>query len=261
MVEAIAQHTTDFSLLILPLNQYRANSTIVWCVGLNLVLWRPNSRVVLAIEVLALKALSLSILLSTVAFSAQALNFSFTGNFSADDDVQLFEFTVGGASDIVLRSYSYAGGTMADGTVIAAGGFDPILALFDSTGALIDQQDDGTDVPADPVTGSLYDTNLTVSGLAAGKYIVAIMQYDNFPVGTLLTDGFERSDPTFTAEYDCTNKMFCDVDGYNRSSFWAFDILNVEAASTSAPVPLPATLPLALAGFGALGLAARRRKG
>ncbi len=209
-----------------------------------------------------MKALYLSILLSTVAFSAQALNFSFTGNFSADDDVQLFEFTVGSASDITLRSYSYAGGTMADGTLVASGGFDPILALFDGAGNLIVQYDDGPEaVPADSVTGSNFDTNLIVSGLAAGKYIAAIMQYNNFPLGTLLSEGFTRTDPTFTAAYDCTNKMFCDVDGYNRTSFWAFDILGVEAASTSTPVPLPATLPLALAGFGAFGLASRRRKG
>lgn len=209
-----------------------------------------------------MKALSLSILLSTVAFSAQALNFSFTGNFSDDDDVQLFEFTIGSDSDITLRSYSYAGGTMADGTVIASGGFDPILALFDGAGNLIAQYDDGPEtVPADLVTNNQFDTNLIVYGLTAGTYFAAIMQYDNFPLGMSLSDGFDQSDPHFTAQYNCSNGWFCDVDGNNRSNFWAFDILDVDAASISTPVPLPATLPLALAGIGAFGLAARRRKG
>ena len=44
---------------------------------------------------------------------------------------------------------------------ITPGGFDPILALFNAAGVLIDQNDDGgSNVPADPNTGSHYDTFL-----------------------------------------------------------------------------------------------------
>ncbi|MFV0333986.1 MAG: DVUA0089 family protein [Tropicimonas sp.] len=207
-----------------------------------------------------MKALPLAILLSTAAFSAQALDFSFTGNFTGDSDVQLFNFVIGAPSNIRLRSYSYAGGTMADGTGIAAGGFDPILVLFDGTGTLLEYHDDGPGpVDPDPDTNSKYDVNLPILSLAAGSYTVAIMQYNNFPTGISLSDGFQKSDPFFTSEFNCTNGQFCDINEDNRTSFWAFDILGVEAASMAA-VPLPASLPLVLAGLGTFGIAARRRK-
>lgn len=48
--------------------------------------------------------------------------------------MQLFNFTVGASSTVTLVTKSYAGGILADGTVISACGFDPILTLFDSTG-------------------------------------------------------------------------------------------------------------------------------
>src|SRR5215813_13417684 len=121
---------------------------------------------------------------------AHADNFSFTGNFTQDDNVQLFNFTVGALSTVTLRTVSYAGGTNSAGTVISRGGFDPILALFNATtGALFGQNDDGTGVPTD-ITGVAFDTLLTTS-LAAGNYTVAVMQFDNFAVGPNLSNGFE----------------------------------------------------------------------
>lgn len=186
---------------------------------------------------------------------AEAADFSFRGNFTADDDVQLFNFTVGAESTVTLRTFSYAGGTQADGTVIAAGGFDPILALFDSAGSLLDQNDDdpsGT-VPADPVTGVAYDTLLTRL-LAAGDYTVSIMQYDNFANGPTLADGFLRQgESNFSGG-------FIDFEGDQRTSAWAFDILNVSdvvvVPPDTAPIPTPALLP----GLIGMGVAALRKK-
>ena len=54
--------------------------------------------------------------------SVKAANFSFTGNFSNDDEVQPFNFSVvGSAADVSLRTWSYAGETNAGGTEIARG--------------------------------------------------------------------------------------------------------------------------------------------
>jgi len=202
--------------------------------------------------------------LALAAPAAHAASFSFTGTFGQDDDVQLFNFSVGATSDVTLRSYSYAGGTMADGTVISSGGFDPILALFDSTGALLEQNDDGAGVPVDPATGSAFDTMLSRS-LAPGDYTVSVMQFNNFATGPTLGDGFDREgEGNFTAtDWPCAASAFCDVNGDSRSNEWAFDILNVDTAGTppEAPIPLPATLPLMAAALGGLGFAARRRRG
>lgn len=196
--------------------------------------------------------------------NAHALDFSFTGNLTGDDDVQLFAFSVGALSTVTMRTYSYAGGTQADGNIVAEGGFDPILALFDSAGNLVDQNDDGfvglgsCAVPASGVTGSEFDTCLEAS-LAAGSYQVAVMQYDNFANGPTLGDGFrETGDAFFTSGLGgCSNGQFCDVDAFNRTNFWAFDILNVNQAST---VSEPAMLGLFGLGLVSLGLGARRRK-
>ncbi len=194
-----------------------------------------------------------------------AADFSFSGSFASDDEVQLFDFLVGAPSEVTLRTLSYAGGTQADGRVVAAGGFDPILSLFDGAGALIERNDDGTGVPEDPVTGRAYDTALSLT-LTPGSYTVAISQYDNFPLGDLAAGFANTGQPVFT---DAGNPLcrsgvpFCDITGDQRSNAWAFDILNVETAAVipgpgPAAIPAPAALPLLLGGLVAIGLLRRR---
>lgn len=182
---------------------------------------------------------------------AMAADFSFVGTLPTANTPLLFNFSVGSSSTVTLRTYSYAGGTNAAGTVIARGGFDPILALFDSTGALINQNDDGGSlVPADSVTGAHYDTYLQ-SLLAPGNYTVSVMAYSNFAVGPNLSNGFTNTG------------SFVDFTGNQRDSHWAFDILNVGAATlVRGAVPEPATWMMMLVGFGVVGASLRftRRK-
>jgi len=202
---------------------------------------------------------------------ATPMNYSFTGTFSNDDDVQLFNFTADGASTVRLISFGYGGGTQSDGNSVVAGGFDPILVLFDSAGNLIGQNDDSGSsttgacgsgvVTSDPITELQWDTCFD-QALALGSYTVAIMQYDNFATGSTLADGFTYTgDPFFTnALAGCSNGQFCDLSGdlagNNRTNAWAFDIMNAETAEA---VPEPSII--ALFGLGLLGLGvARRRK-
>jgi hypothetical protein len=196
-------------------------------------------------------------------YGASAANFSFTGSFAQDDDVQLFNFSVGAPSNVTLETLSYAGGLNAAGDLIARGGFDPILALFDSGGNLIGQNDDGgPSLVATDLSGQAWDTFFTAL-LAAGNYTVAIMQYNNFANGPTLADGFQRSGQGNFTDPSCAASSFCDVSGsaFNqRDGHWAFDILNVESASSSV-VPLPAALPLLAGGLGLMGWMARRRRG
>jgi hypothetical protein len=186
----------------------------------------------------ALAALAIGVL--GITSSANAADFSFRGSFPADDTVQFFNFTVNTGSDITLRSLSYAGGTQADGTVISAGGFDPILSVFDSsTGSQIAQNDDGnsSNVGTDPVTGNTFDTFLQTF-VNPGQYTVAVSQFDNF-AGTNLSGPFPNAgQKNFTAQYNCTAGQFCDVSGDSRTNFWAFDILNVNLATAPKPVAL-----------------------
>ena len=193
--------------------------------------------------------------------SVNAADFSFTGNLLNDDDVQLFNFTVGSTSTVTLRTLSYAGsdhpiytnGTNAAGAVIPRGGFDPILALFNSAGSLIAQNDDGLGAPIDPVTSAAFDTQLQTT-LGAGSYTVSVMQFSNFAIGPNLSNGFDGSNTS----------GFVDFTGNARTSAWAFDILNVSDAGVVIPPVPPVTAPdsgsaLLLISLAFSGLIAARR--
>lgn len=218
-----------------------------------------------------------------IGSAADAADFSFRGTFAQDDDVQLFDFSVLTESTVTLRTYSYAGGTQADGTVIAAGGFDPILTLFDANGDRITDNDDDPlrTITSDPVTGQVYDSLIELV-LAAGNYKVALTQFDNFVNGNNLADGFNQTgNSNFTSEFSrcTTDSMFCDFTGNLRTNEWAFDALGVlpllepdaipllepdeipisEPDEIPTQVPEPTTtLAFALAGLGAI--VQRRRK-
>jgi len=103
-------------------------------------------------------------------------------------------------STVTLLTYSYAEYTNATGQTIARGGFDPILYVFNSTGMLMGVNNDGSppQIPADSVTGQYADSYLQLA-LNGGNYEVGISQYDNFPNGPNLSDGFEEDgDHNFT---------------------------------------------------------------
>ena len=207
-----------------------------------------------------------------VLFStANAANFSFSGLFSADDDVRLFSFSIADSSTVTLRTYGYGGGAQADGNVVPAGGFDPALTLFDSAGLMIDFDDDGAASldTVDPETGLALDALLEL-GLGAGVYTLALTQIPNVANGRVLTDGFLFTGyPDITSTYNgnpaCSNGQFCaefsaigDNDPLiNRTGAWAIDILGVTSASV---VPIPAAVWLFGSGLLGLTVLARRQK-
>jgi hypothetical protein len=209
----------------------------------------------------------LVVVLSMLPMLCRASNITLQGNFAADDSVQLFSVSILAPAAIDIRSYGYAGGTTSTGTMVPRGGFDTILTLFSASGVFIDDNDDGAGVAVDPATGQASDARITAN-LAAGSYILALTQYDNFSIGNL-ADGFGETgnhnftaDPGFASGGACPGNMFRDISGTAgrcRSGNWALDFVNV--ASVTA-VPEPSALLLAGIGFALLlvGRYRNRRK-
>ena len=183
--------------------------------------------------------------------SASAANFSFIGNLNQDDSVQEFNFEVEGAArEVALRTWSFAGGTNAEGQVIKNGGFDPVVSLFNSsTGARVSFNDD-SGLVMDPLSGAAWDSFLATN-LSAGNYTTTVTQFQSFPAGSSLADGFTETAGNFNS----------------RTSQWALDVSNVENATVGAtyisevpPIPEPDSFAMLLAGLGLLGFMAKRKR-
>jgi hypothetical protein len=206
-------------------------------------------------------------LVTAFAVSAvHANNFSFTGSFITDDEVQLFSFTLADTATVTFQTYGYGGGFNAAGTAIPTDGFESVLTWFGSDGSYL-----GDSLFNGCGSGNTYDSACldayAQASLGPGTYTLALTQSGNnanseagFPGD--LSYGFSEQGlgdytPSTTDDPDCS--AFCGTLGTQENGNWAVDILNATSAVAVSATPEPATfLP---AGFGLFlaALAMRRR--
>jgi hypothetical protein len=185
---------------------------------------------------------------------AQAGQISAVGQLLADEPnaVVLLSFRLSAAGDLHFQTYGFGGsaaapgGRNAAGQVVAGGGFDPYLSLFQGLGAgasFLASNDDGACPPGTPAP-ACADSTLDLFNMPTGYYTLALtlpFNYsfaENLGSGTL-GDGFIGLDADFS---DGACGGVC-------SNAYAVDILsNRELVA----VPAPATLLLVLAGLALL---------
>lgn len=195
---------------------------------------------------------------------AGAVSNTYTGMFTADNDVQQYTFSLPTTEDIDIYTTSYGGGTNLDGTTSSAGGFVPALTLYSvATGQAVDCAAAGTTcsgpqmptgfINMDTTTGMTDDAFLAET-LAAGNYVVDLTEDPNVATGDLANPNFLFSmDPTATGDVcGVTGGMFLETDTatcIQRSGNFSLNI---------GSVPEPATLWLALPVL-VLGFVTRKR--
>jgi len=245
------------------------NKRFLVCIGRYLALLNTAAMTQWSAKVRRSLLLGMALSAALLPGAARADNLTFQGTIGADNAVQLFSFAVATVGSVDLRSYGYAGGTTSTGMVVPSGGFETILTLFDSSGNLLSENDDGTGVATDPSTGLAGDSRITGT-LNAGRYVLALTQYDNFARGNLAEGFVETGHPNFTADPNfttggpCPSNLFRDISGAAgrcRDGNWTVDFIGVATVAPVAPVPEPSTAGLLL--LSSLGFAwvLQKRKG
>ena len=183
--------------------------------------------------------LSFLLLSLLVAARAFASDFSYSGTFSQDDEARGFNFTLSRPSRVVIRTFSYAGGSNSAGTTLPRGGFDPTLSLFDANGALIAVNRDAAcdKVAPDAVTHKCWDAYIELQ-LPAGLWHAVLTQSENVANGPSLSDAFAYDGAgNFTMSPEAgKNPGFWDFFPDRRNPSWALDIRGAD----SVEIPLSA---------------------
>lgn len=187
--------------------------------------------------------LSVLALLSCTAALASTSDLS--GTFRTGDEIQFFSIQVSTSSDVTFETFGYAGGSPADGSLVAPGGFAPALSLFDSSGLLYGQSlggDCNVGVLRDGITGSCFDSRWTEQ-LAAGRYTLALTQWDNTAAGVTLADGFlTTGNPTHSCQTNGLTGQFCDPAFSERTGAWFLEVAGTGVELVATPEPSTAAL-------------------
>lgn len=222
---------------------------------------------------LAVQAARASTISSCTTTASGAI--SCTGIAGTPEDVFLETLTLTGSTNITVQTYGFGGGTNAAGTMVSAGGFDSLVALFDDTGNILMDASGNPVASADNLSGlfspgclpagtvsigiqSICGDNTLTATLGPGTYTLLLSDANYVPyavnpgppASSLLSDGY--GDLTGGVFQTCNDQGDCIAP----TGHFAVDILGIPPVNSS--VPEPGTL--ALLGFSMAVLVSIRRK-
>jgi len=182
--------------------------------------------------------------LSTGAANAAVTTHQFTGNFNTGNDVFTYAFTITEDTLATFETFGYAGGTLANGTIVADEGFDPTLTLFGSTLPTSVISDDGDSVESRESASSEFSwDDLIILTLAPGNYTIALTQFDN------------NWNTAINSWTNLAVDSFIDSANNQRTSAYALQV-----TLEPAPVPVPAAMWLFGSGLFGLLWSAKRKQ-
>ena len=220
---------------------------------------------------------------SAVAARANSASLSYTGTLANAQSTFTLVFTVGGgtAQNVDFQTWGFGGGTNAAGSLISAGGFDPLLALFSGSGggaSFINGTADnelnfGSFVGCGPAGTVPFSNGDSVCGdinmplmLAPGTYTLVLSDANYVPNafsdnGTLGEGFTDLTGGVFqTCDFNSLDVMSCITPSAN----WAFDVTDATGANLGVPAssstPEPGSLFLFGTGLLVLAWMARRAK-
>lgn len=172
------------------------------------------------------------------AGSASAAVTNYQGNFGTGNDVFTYNFTLTEDTLATFETFGYAGGTLANGTSVADGGFDSTLTLFGPTtlfpAPVTSATGDDVEDRESASSGFSWDDLITLT-LAPGNYTIALTQFGN---------EWDNDTQSWT---DSASDTFIDSGFFQRTSSYALQV-------TLEPAPVPVPAAMWLFGSGLLGL-------